>query len=165
MAPYNQLGHFRESLDVSSEYARLAREDEAAANTLADVGRYRQAVYFIIQAMEKHLRAKIFSVVDPTNEDVRQANRNHSIEEAVLFLIGTVSPDPRLQALIREQFDNYLFQGLRFNLLHNDLRYPTYFERTATYSCLELSGADLLVMFGRLDWLKEFMNELSLLVM
>ena len=164
MAPYNQIGRFRDSIVVSQEYARLAREDEAAANILARAGHYRQAVYFVVQAMEKHLRAKIFSIIDPADEQARQENRNHSIEDAVLFLIETITRDPSLRSMIREQFENYLFRGLRFNLFHNDLRYPTYFERTSAYACLEISDKDLIVMFDRLDWLKEFMKELALLV-
>jgi HEPN domain-containing protein len=85
MEPREQIGRFRRRVDVSIEYARLAREDEQAANLLADASHYRQAVYFVLQAMEKHLRAKIFTLVDPTNEYFRQANRNHSVEDAAKF--------------------------------------------------------------------------------
>ena len=164
MNPQNQIGTFREPINVSDEYARLARADEAAANVLADKGHYRHAVYFVVQAMEKHLRAKIFSLVDPADEGVRQANRNHSIEDAVVFLVGTVTDDDSLRAMIKEQFEAYLFRGLRFNLFHNDLRYPAYFEGTGTYACLTISDKDLVTMFERLDWLKEFMKELTLLL-
>jgi hypothetical protein len=65
---------------------------------------------------------------------------------------------------VQEQFEHYLFQGIRFNLLHNDLRYPTFFEKSQAYACLEVSEEDLLLMFERLDWLKDFMKELVLLV-
>jgi hypothetical protein len=164
VGPQNQIGSFREFVDASAEYARLAREDEAAANTLAEAGHYRQAVYFVVQAMEKHLRAKIFAVSDPANEEVRQANRNHSVEAAASFLVGTLVASERLHQLVQEQFERCLFQGLRYNLLHNDLRYPTYFERTHGFACLEVSRSDVIEMFARLDWLKDFMQELNLLV-
>jgi hypothetical protein len=163
MEPREQIGRFRRRIDVSIEYARLAREDEQAANLLAESGHYRQAVYFVLQAMEKHLRAEIFKLVDPTNDYFRQANRNHSVEDAAIFLVEAVASDEHARAQIREQLDRCLFGGQKFNLLHNDLRYPAYFDKTASYSCLDISSQDLLVMFGRLDWLKEFLRGLDLL--
>lgn len=164
MFPQNEIGHFRELSDVSTEYALWARADEAAANALAEAGLYRHAVYFVVQAIEKHLRAKIFSVASPLNEAVRQANRNHSVEEAAAFLVATFDYDGRLCRLIQEQFDKCLLRGVRFNLLHNDLRYPAYLDRVGGFASLDVSERDLLQMFERLDWLKEFMKEVDLLV-
>src|SRR5216684_947109 len=151
----NRIGIFRQCQNVSAEYARLAREDEAAANVLAESGCYRHATYFIVQAIEKHLRAKIFEIADPASEEVRQANRNHSVEDAVSYLVSTFK-ETSLRMLIQEQFDAFLFRGLRFNLLHNDVRYPTYFEQRATFSCLDIQKEDLIEMFDRVDWLKDF---------
>lgn len=158
-----QIGQFRRRVDVSVEYARLAREDEQAANLLAGAGHYREAVYFILQAMEKHLRAKIFTLVNPRNEYFRQANRNHSVEEAARFLVEVVGGDGHVRAQIQDQLDRCLFAGQNFNLLHNDLRYPAYFDKTVSYSCLDISDRDALVMSNRLAWLKEFLRGLDLL--
>lgn len=46
------------NIDASSEYNRLAREDERVGLILKDRGEYRHSIYFLIQAMEKYVRAK-----------------------------------------------------------------------------------------------------------
>lgn len=54
------IGTFTHQVNLSDELKHLAISDEESANILADNSSYRQACYFIIQAMEKYIRAKIF---------------------------------------------------------------------------------------------------------
>ncbi|MFM7885932.1 MAG: hypothetical protein ACKPCM_04410 [Pseudanabaena sp.] len=61
------IGQINHNVNVSSEYNRLAREDERIGLILKNKGEYRHSIYFFIQAMEKYVRAKTFSIVDAKN--------------------------------------------------------------------------------------------------
>ena len=75
-----ELGKFRHNIDVAAEFFRMAREDEQTGNILLNAGRYRQSMYFILQAMEKYVRSKIFSIVDARNQYFRQKQRDHVLQ-------------------------------------------------------------------------------------
>ena len=66
------IGRFRHKVKVSVEYANTSKSDEAAAQALAQSGHYRQACYFLIQAIEKAIRSKIFTLVNPNLEYFRE---------------------------------------------------------------------------------------------
>jgi HEPN domain-containing protein len=156
----SRIGRFRRDINVSEEYLNRAKEDETVALRLTELGNYRHALYFVLQAMEKYLRSKIFSLVNPNNEYFRQRNRNHSIEEAMDFLVEVISTDAHVQLQIRGQLTKYALANVKYNLLHNDLRYPTYFA-AENYSCsLEISRDDVITLLARLNWIKEFMKSL-----
>ena len=48
------IGRQRRIQDLAEAYRSVSREDERAAETLQREGHHRQAVYFLMQAMEKH---------------------------------------------------------------------------------------------------------------
>lgn len=89
-----RIGSFRKKVNASQEYFSLARSDEIAAEKLSQVECYRQACYFIIQAMEKYIRAKIFGIVNPKLGFFREENRTHSLDSAVEFLVKVINSDP-----------------------------------------------------------------------
>ena len=158
-----KIGKFRHNIDASSEYFSLAAEDENAALILKDAGKYRQSSYFIVQAMEKYLRAKIFSFVNPKNEIFREMNRNHSVEEAANFFIEIVSPQARVKEQVREQLNRYVLEDIKFNHLHNNLRYPYYSERYNSYSCLDITQKDVELLIQKLNFLKNFLKDIDLI--
>lgn len=130
------IGKLRHRVNVAAEFLQLAREDERASEHLADNQQYRQACYFTIQAMEKFIRAKVFTLVNPNLEYFREKNRSHSLESAVDFLIEIVSDQEIVREQVSAQLKNHVLGNTRYNHLHNNLRYPTYFQRYDSYSVL-----------------------------
>lgn len=154
----SRIGVYRRDVEVSAEYKRLAEEDERVATLLFEKDQYRHAMYWIIQAAEKYLRSKIFSIVDPKNQYFRERNRNHSVEEAAMFLAEVAAVDQQTRGHIKQQLHTFVTQDVRFNILHNELRYPTYFERHGHYSCLTVDQADAKRLFDKLRWLKSYLQ-------
>lgn len=154
------VGRFRHQVDVAGEFGRLAREDEAAAGLLAHSGAYRQAVYFLVQAMEKQVRAKIFSLVNPKLPYFRERNRTHSLEDAVAFLIEIVSHSETVRRQVKDQLHAHVLGEVRYHHLHNNVRYPVYFEKYDAYSVLEVGEGDYVSLRERLSSLKQFLKDL-----
>jgi len=154
-----RLGTVRRGVDVTHEYLRLAREDERAGLLLQEAGHCRHAIYFLLQAMEKYVRARIFQRVDPQNEYFRNQHRNHSVDDAVDFFVQVVSADSHVREQIKRQLEQYVYRGIRFNWLHNDLRYPSYSQRDASYACLDLSSDDVKAFVERLNFLKKVLAD------
>src|ERR1700681_4007285 len=154
-----KLGTVRRGVDVADEYLRLAQEDESTGLLLQAAGHNRHAVYFLLQAMEKYVRAKIFERVDPHNASFRNQHRNHSVDDAVDFFVQVASSDVRVREKIRLQLDQFVYRGIRFNWLHNDLRYPSYSQRDASYACLDLNDDDVRTFVDRLNFLKKVLAD------
>ena len=149
------IGKLKHDVNVSTAFMTLAKEDENAAEYLASFQQYRHACYFIIQAMEKFIRAKIFTLVNPNLEYFRDKNRTHSLESAVEFLIEIISD----QQVIRDQVSSQL--GItRYNALHNNLRYPSYSRRFDNYSILQVHAEDYDRLKTRLHSLQLFLKDL-----
>jgi hypothetical protein len=155
------IGRVRRNVDIASEYFRLAQEDEQIGLLLKDTGKYRHSLYFVIQAMEKYVRSKIFAIIDAKNSYFREKNRNHSIEDAIDFFVEIVSMDSYIRKQVREQLDKYVLDGIKFNLLHNDLRYPFYSERFNSYSSLDVTKEDTETVLQRLNFLKKFLQDVD----
>ena len=154
------IGKFRYKTNVSSEFMKLSIEDETAAETLAQNGQYRQACYFIIQAMEKYIRSKIFTLVNANIEYFRNRNRTHSLDSAVEFLIEIVSSDKVVQEQVSQQLNIHVLGNTQYGHLHNNLRYPAYFNKYNSYSILDVELDDFVKLKTRLHSLKKFLNDL-----
>jgi len=154
------IGKFRHRVNESDEFYHLAEEEEQAAVTLAQAGHYRQACYFLIQAMEKFIRAKIFSLVNPNLEYFRDRNRTHSLDAAVNFLVEVVSSDKVVQEQVFSQLNNHVLGNTKYRQLHNNLRYPTYFAKHDSYSMLDVQKCDFDVLSHRLLVLKKFLRDM-----
>ena len=155
------IGKIKHNVDASFEYNRLAREDENVGLMLKDNGEYRHSIYFLIQAMEKYVRAKIFSIVDAKKSYFRERERNHSVEAALEFLVEVISGNPLVKEQIKKQLHAYVIGDIKFNILHNNLRYPFYSERYKSYSSLEVSKIDNEVIAQKLNALKAFLAEID----
>lgn len=156
------IGKLRYKVNVSSEFKALAKSDETAAEALASQGQYRQACYFIIQAMEKNIRHKVFTLVNPNIEYFRDRNRSHSLDDAADFLIEIISNDQVIQGQVSKQLKEHVLGDTRYNTLHNNLRYPWYFKKYDSYSVLEVNYEDYSRLKSRLDSLKIFLDDLHL---
>ena len=130
------IGTIDRDVDVSYEYGRLAAADERVGNMLKNAGEYRHSIYFFIQAMEKYIRAKTFSIVNANLKYYRDQERHHSVEDAAAFLINVISPDDGIRNQIKKQLHYFVLGDVRFNHLHNDLRYPHYSERHQSFRVL-----------------------------
>ncbi|MCB0139243.1 MAG: HEPN domain-containing protein [Caldilineaceae bacterium] len=155
------IGKFKHNISVASEYAALSKEDEAAANILATQKHYRQACILLVQAMEKAIRAKIFTLVNPNLDYFREKNKHHSLDAAVEFLIEIVSTDSVIKGQILAQLNTHVLENTQYNHLHNNLRYPSYFKRYDSYSLLEIQREDFNRLRNRLISLRKFLDELG----
>lgn len=153
-----RIGTFEPVHNLSDEYGLIAQHDERVAEALIASGEFRHAAYLLIQAIEKYLRSKIFSIVDGRNTYFRDQNRNHSVEEAADFLVQVVSSNAEVQKQIRSQLDRFVFQGVRFNHLHNNLRYPFFSDRSQGFVLLKVNAEDIESIQSRLRWVKQFLK-------
>ena len=74
----SNIGTINREVDISYEYYNLALEDEKVAILLKNKGEYRHSIYFFIQAMEKYIKSKIFTLVNPNLEYYINKNKHHS---------------------------------------------------------------------------------------
>lgn len=107
--------------------------------------------------MEKYVRAKTFSIVDARKSYFRERERNHSVEAALDFLVEVINGNAFIREQIKKQLHDYVLGDIRFNLLHNNLRYPFYSERYNSYSSLEVTKSDNEVIAQKLNALKAFL--------
>jgi hypothetical protein len=155
-----KFGDIRHNVNVSQEYASLAKEDEMVANYLKNNKQYRHAIYFNIQAMEKYIRSKIFTKVNPNLEYFRNRNRNHSLNDAIEFLLEILGTNEMIKKQIKNQMDN-IFGDINFQFLHNNLRYPFYSEKHNDYSMIDFSLADCQFIENKNNILKKYLSELD----
>jgi hypothetical protein len=156
-----KLGKIQHGINVAEVYETLANEDEKAARSLKASSQFRHSMYFFIQAMEKRIRSKIFSLVNPNNDYFRKENQHHSINEAVEFLIEIVSADDLAKLQIKDHFDKKVFIGINFQALHNKLRYPSYSKDHNNYSTIHFSNEDCLFIENINEDLKKYLLELK----
>ena len=155
------IGNFNHKINVSTEFYQLSIEDESSANLLAKENKFRQACYFIIQAMEKAIRSKIFILVNPNIEYFRNRNKTHSIDSAIEFLIEIISNDKIIQNQVSKQLNFYVLGNTKYEYLHNNLRYPSYFKKYDSYSILNVGLKDFKELNKRLQLLRKFLNDLD----
>lgn len=147
------------NVDASSEYYELASTDERVGLMLMEKGEHRHSILLLIQAMEKYTRAKIFSIIDAKNQHFREDERDHDFVKALKKLVLILSKkDAFLGEQVQKQIDNYVVGDIKFNHLHNNLRYPYYSERFNTYSAMQYNRADNEVIAQRLVALKQFLE-------
>jgi len=156
-----RIGKLIHKITVANQFKMIAKEEELSAEILADNSQYRQACYLLVQSMEKYIRAKIFTLVNPNLEYFRKRNLSHSLDSAVDFLIEIISNDKVVQEQISTQIRNYVLNGDSYRFLHNNLRYPAYFERFNSYSILEVKEKDYNILKKSLESLKVFINDLD----
>lgn len=156
---YTHIGKIRGVTNVAEKYYELAVSDEETGDYLEQGQKYRQAIYFYVQAMEKYIKSKVFSKVNPRLEYFSQKNRHHSINESVDFLVEISSTDGITKEQIKQQIETNALHGIRFNQLHNQLRYPSLTRRNE-YICFEYSENDCNEIKKSLNSLKNYLDNL-----
>lgn len=86
------LGHLKylnNGIDVANEYENLAKSNYLAANVLYGKNLFNEVGYLYIQAMEKIVKAKVFSKIDVYNKESANIIRetSHSIDKTIEYLI------------------------------------------------------------------------------
>lgn len=146
---------------ISEEYQTLAIADKDSAIVLGNNGFYRQASYFLLQAMEKIIRAKIFSLIDSRNKYFRDKNRSHSLIDAIEILIEIVS---RGDSIIAKQHKNNINQfvlgNLNYQQLHNNLRYPWFSEKYQCFNLLDINKQSYLEIKNKFFSLEKYLKDL-----
>jgi len=155
------IGNARHNVNVSNEYEFLAKKDEEVAMFLKKNSEYRHSIYFFIQAMEKYIRAKIFTLVNPNLEYFRKKNQSHSLENAIEFLTEIVSADKNVQNQIKNQLNEFVLENINFSQLHNNLRYPFYSLKYDSYSAIDFEIKDCEVIEKKLNDLKIYLKHLN----
>lgn len=156
-----RVGQFKHNIDVSNTFKMIAKEEEYSAEILVEKNQYRQACYFLIQSMEKYIRSKIFTMVNPNLEYFRKKNLNHSLDTAVESLIEIMSTDEVIRTQISNQIKNYVLNKDAYRYLHNNLRYPAYFDKFNSYSILQVTKKDYDILKNSLESLKIFLSDLD----
>ncbi len=156
-----KLGSIKEVSNVENEYLKLAKEDENVAILLKEAKQYKHSIYFFIQAMEKYIRAKIFSKISPENEYFRDLNKHHSIEKSGTLLIEIYCTDLNVKIQVKEMFDSAVFGDIYFNKLHNNLRYPFYNHIKQSFFSCYYQEEDCELIEMKLKNLKKFLVDLD----
>jgi len=92
--------------------------------------------------MEKHVRFKIFTLVNADVEYFRNRTRTHCLDDLLNFLVEIVSGNQLIQEQVRNQLNSFVLEGVRFGKLHNDLQYPFYLEKSNPYAMLQIDKND-----------------------
>lgn len=155
------IGTINRKVDISYEYYNLALEDEKVAIILKNKGEYRHSIYFFIQAMEKYIKSKIFTLVNPNLEYFINRNKHHSLDDSIEFLIEVISSDKNIRDQVKLYFNEYVFKGLSFRNLHNNLRYPFYDRSREYYNIVNFDTEDCKYIEKMLENLKKYINDLN----
>ena len=158
----SNIGTINREVDISYEYYNLALEDEKVAILLKNKGEYRHSIYFFIQAMEKYIKSKIFTLVNPNLEYYINKNKHHSLDYSIEFLIEVISPDENIRNQVKLYFNKYVFKDLSFRNLHNNLRYPFYYnENREYYNIVNFDIEDCKYIEKMLENLKKYLKDLN----
>lgn len=109
------IGKRNNIYNVAETYENLAIEDEEVAKKLKQNSEFRHSIYFYIQAMEKYIRSKIFTLVNPELEYYREKNKHHSIGNAIDFLIEIIRSDTQSQEQLKQQLNEYFVEDIKLN--------------------------------------------------
>lgn len=155
------IGTINREVEISHEYYNLALEDEKVAKLLKDKGEYRHSIYFFIQSMEKYVKSKIFTLVNPNLEYFININKHHSLDNSIEFLIEVISSDENIKNQVKLYFNEYVFKDLNFRSLHNNLRYPFYDRNREYYNIVRFDIRDCNHIEEMLEILKKYIKDLN----
>lgn len=155
------IGNIKSNIDLSYEYKNLALQDEKVAILLKNNQEYRHAIYFFLQSMEKYIKSKIFTLVNPNLEYFIKKNKHHSLDDSVDFLIEVISSDENIRNQVKSQFNQYVFKDLNSRNLHNNLRYPFYNEKRGNYVIVNYDKKDCEYIEEMLENLKKYLKDLN----
>ena len=148
--------------DMADTFLHISEEDEKVSKDLYNMKYYNQAVYFLLQSMEKYVKHVICKKIDATKpyfaEKIRETG--HSIDKSLNFLIEIiVGNDKNLKEQIELQIRHTICRGLKFTVIHNAVRYPTYSEKKNNYKTLSMNAQDYDELYKIYNALKKFLKD------
>ena len=112
-----KIGKIKHNINLADEYDNIAKSDELSADILARAHKFEQSCYFLLQAMQKAVRAKIFTKINPKHSVFRDMNKSHLIEEAIKLFVDIISAnDETTKTQINNQLEIYIIKDL--SLIH-----------------------------------------------
>ena len=111
--------------------------------------------------MEKYIKSKIFTLVNPNLEYYINKNKHHSLDDSIEFLIEVISPDENIRNQVKLYFNKYVFKDLSFRNLHNNLRYPFYDRSRGYYNIIKFDIEDCKYIEEMLENLKKYLKDLN----
>lgn len=157
--------YINDAAEMAATFQSIAKADEMSAEVLFQNEQYNQAVFFLIQSMEKYVKYLIcekMNVFLPWCAE-RLKHSGHSIDDAIkLFVEIKAENDEIIQAQLNQQIQNIL-RHIRFTGIYNAIRYPFYHDRNGKqhYTVLKMSRSDYLDIKGMFDRLKVYLDQLA----
>jgi hypothetical protein len=83
-----------------------------------------------------------------------------NLDNLLAFLREIICSNAELREQVQLQMQDQVLGGIKFDALHNDLRYPNFDERRRSYSLLSVSCQDADITLERLQTLKRFLKDI-----
>ncbi|MGL5126295.1 MAG: hypothetical protein ACRC6U_10015 [Fusobacteriaceae bacterium] len=168
MIKLGKVKYINDPAEMANIFLEISESDENTSMHLYNTKQYNQAIYFMIQSIEKYIRYAISRKINMINPDFARKLRDmsHSFDDLLEFLIEIMSGENRnlfcqLQELIKEN----ILENTLFNKLHNDLRYPKYIQGKEVYRVLITTKEDYHkirdVSFKLKNCINEMINKLG----
>lgn len=145
MIKLGKVQHISDPAEIANIFLEISKSDENTSLHLYNTKQYNQAIYFLIQSMEKYIRYAICKKVNMTNPYFAKKlkDMSHSFDDLLDLLIEIMSGENKilfcqLKQLIKEN----ILENTIFSRLHNDLRYPKYIQTTEVYRVLVTTKED-----------------------
>lgn len=145
MIKLGKVQHINDPAEIANIFLEISKSDENTSLHLYNTKQYNQAIYFMIQSMEKYIRYAICRKVNMTNPYFAKKlkDMSHSFDDLLELLIEIMSGENKtlffqLQQLIKEN----ILENTLFSRLHNDLRYPKYIQTNEVYRILVTNKDD-----------------------
>ena len=155
---------FRDGGEIAGVFLDLSRKDEEASVVLFRNGYYNQAVYMIIQSMEKYIKHMICKRIDISKDFFADKLKDdaHNFDKSIDFLITIMAGDNKIFAeSLKMQFKEQILQGQKFSGIYNAVRYPFSNKRYGTYSFVEMKRGDYEKIEEIFSVLKKSLRELE----
>lgn len=136
---------FKDGGEMAGVFLDLSRKDEDASVVLYKSGYYNQAVYMLIQSMEKYIKHMICKKIDISKDFFADKLKDdaHNFDKSIDFLITIIAGDNKIFAeSLKMQFKEQLLQRQKFSFIYNAIRYPFLNKQYKSYSFIEMNRRD-----------------------
>lgn len=157
-----KLKYINSGIDIADVFLQISKEDEEVAQNLYNIRHYNQAVYFLLQSMEKYVKYVICKKIDITNPYFANKIREtgHSIDASIDFLVEIIAGnDKNLKEQIGIQIRHTICRDIRFSMIHNAVRYPIYSSYHESYKTLLMSSEDYSELYRIYNVLKKSLKD------
>lgn len=162
---FGKREYIHDAIDMADMFLSIAKEDERAADVLFQHGVYNQAIFFLIQSMEKYVKYLIcekINVFVPYYAD-KLKKSGHSIDAAIHFFVEIKAEgDTLIQEQLTQQIQQ-IVQHTKFTGIYNAIRYPFYhnWQGKQSYTVLKMDKRDYVELKTMFDSLKMYLDQLA----